>query len=107
MMLAGIFDIALVAILLTCAWLALTTPDLLRAVVLFIAFGLLAALAWVRLQAPDVALAEAAVGSGLTGALLLSTLSAMRRADARRRQSLPQQSTSQQPTMRTEEERRA
>jgi uncharacterized MnhB-related membrane protein len=86
MMLAGIFDIALVAILLACAWLALTTPDLLRAVVLFIAFGLLAALAWVRLQAPDVALAEAAVGSGLTGALLLSTLGAMQRAEARRKQ---------------------
>lgn len=85
MILAGIFDIALVTILLACAWLALTTPELLRAVVLFIAFGLLAALAWVRLQAPDVALAEAAVGSGLTGALLLSTLSAMQRAEARRK----------------------
>lgn len=83
-MLAGMFDIALVVILLASAWLALTTPDLQRAVVLFIAFGLLAALAWVRLQAPDVALAEAAVGSGLTGALLLSTLSAMQRAEAQR-----------------------
>lgn len=99
MMLAGIFDIALVAILLTCAWLALTTPDLLRAVVLFIAFGLLAALAWVRLQAPDVALAEAAVGSGLTGALLLSTLSAMQCAEARRK---PENASAT-----TEEERRA
>lgn len=79
------FDATLVIILLTCAWLALTTPNLLRAVMLFIAFGLLAALAWVRLQAPDVALAEAAVGSGLTGALLLSTLSAMQRAVQKRR----------------------
>ena len=41
----------------------------------FIAFGLLLALAWVRLEAPDVALAEAAIGAGLTGALLLSALS--------------------------------
>lgn len=41
----------------------------------FIAFGLLMALAWVRLQAPDVALAEAAIGAGLTGALLLAALS--------------------------------
>lgn len=79
------FDATLVIILLACAWLALTTPNLLRAVMLFIAFGLLVALAWVRLQAPDVALAEAAVGSGLTGALLLSTLSAMQRAAQRRR----------------------
>jgi uncharacterized MnhB-related membrane protein len=73
------FDIVLIATLIVCAWAALTTPDLLRAIVLFIAFGLLLAFVWVRLQAPDVALAEAAVGSGLTGALLISTLSAMRR----------------------------
>lgn len=45
MILAGIFDVVLVTMLLACAWLALTTPDLQRAVVLFIAFGLLAALA--------------------------------------------------------------
>jgi energy-converting hydrogenase B subunit D len=42
--------------------------------VLFIAFGLLMALAWVRLGAPDVALAEAAIGAGLTGALLMAAL---------------------------------
>jgi uncharacterized MnhB-related membrane protein len=33
---------------------------------------MLMALAWVRLSAPDVALAEAALGSGVTGALLLA-----------------------------------
>jgi len=32
------------------------------------------ALSWVRLDAPDVALAEAAIGAGLTGALLLAAL---------------------------------
>ncbi len=31
-------------------------------------------LVWVRLDAPDIALAEAAIGAGLTGALLLSAL---------------------------------
>ena len=36
-----------------------------RAVILFIAFGLLLALVWARLRAPDVALAEAAIGAGL------------------------------------------
>lgn len=76
-------DLLLVIALLVSAWFALTTADLLHGVILFIAFGLLVALAWVRLQAPDVAMAEAAVGSGLTGALLLSSLSAMRRAQAR------------------------
>lgn len=68
------FDVVLGFSLLWIAWLALTSLDLFRAIVLFIAFGLLMALAWVRLDAPDVALAEAAIGAGLTGALLLAAL---------------------------------
>ena len=60
--------------LLWLAWRTLASPDLFKAVVLFIAFGLLLALAWVRLAAPDVALAEAAIGAGLTGALLMAAL---------------------------------
>jgi uncharacterized MnhB-related membrane protein len=67
-------DIALMASLLVVAWFTLASTDLFQAVVLFIAFGLLLSLAWLRLQAPDVALAEAALGAGITGALLLSTL---------------------------------
>ena len=41
------------------------------AVVAFVANGILLALLWMTLRAPDVALTEAAVGAGVTGALLL------------------------------------
>lgn len=61
------------------AVLALASRDLFRAVVMFIVFGLLMALVWVRLEAPDIALAEAAIGAGLTGVLLLDTLGYLRR----------------------------
>lgn len=71
-----LFDALLVAALLWSAWRTLATPDLARAVVMFIIFGLLMALAWARLAAPDIALAEAAIGAGLTGALLLDALGA-------------------------------
>lgn len=71
------FDIILCLTLVWLAWHVLVSPDLFKAVVLFISFGLLMALAWVRLQAPDVALAEAAIGSGLTGALFLTALRRM------------------------------
>jgi uncharacterized MnhB-related membrane protein len=74
----GLFDAAVAALLLAIAWRALSVEDLFRAVVLFIAFGLVMTLAWVRLEAPDVALAEAAIGAGLTGALLLDTLGHLR-----------------------------
>jgi uncharacterized MnhB-related membrane protein len=72
------FDVLLGLGLLWLAWRALASPDLYKAIVLFVAFGLLMALAWVRLNAPDVALAEAAIGAGLTGALLLAALARLR-----------------------------
>lgn len=72
------FDGVLAAVLVWVAWRALTVADLFRAVVLFIAFGLLLTLAWVRLRAPDLALAEAAIGAGLTGALLIDAVGHLR-----------------------------
>lgn len=76
------FDLILIAAILCVAGGALLARDGFQMIVLFIVFGLLVALAWIRLRAPDVALAEAAIGSGLTGALLLKTWS---RLDAERR----------------------
>jgi energy-converting hydrogenase B subunit D len=72
------FDLLLTTALLWSAVRAITTQDLFRAVVLFIVFGLLMALAWARLDAPDIALAEAAIGAGLSGALLLDTVGHLR-----------------------------
>lgn len=69
-----LLDSLLVFALLATAVAALFSRDLFRAVVVFIAFGLLMAVAWVRLQAPDIALAEAAIGAGLTGVLLLDAV---------------------------------
>ena len=76
------FDGLLSIALLWLAWRSLNSPDLFKAIVLFIAFGLLMALAWVRLEAPDVALAEAAIGAGLTGACLLAALARLERSDS-------------------------
>ncbi|MCE9662574.1 DUF4040 domain-containing protein [Halomonas sp. M5N1S17] len=64
----------LAAGLLWLAWQALFTQRRFSAVVNFMAFYLLMALVWVRLDAPDIALAEAAIGAGVTGALLLTAL---------------------------------
>jgi multisubunit Na+/H+ antiporter MnhB subunit len=52
------------------------------AVVGFVAFGLLAALVWVGLGAPDVAMTETAIGSGLTGALLLGAAARLKPSEA-------------------------
>ena len=71
-------DVSLGLFLITIAWQSLVSPSLYRATVLFMVFGLVMAMAWARLGAPDIALAEAAIGAGLTGALLLSTLEVVR-----------------------------
>jgi len=70
-----ILDAMLIIALIGLAWLTLTNHNLRQAIIFFIAFGLLLALVWFRLAAPDVALAEAAIGAGLSGALFLTSLS--------------------------------
>jgi len=80
-MLQWAFDSLLALCLFWLSWRTLASPDLFKAIVLFISFGLLMALAWVRLAAPDVALAEAAIGAGLTGALLLAAWSRLTSMD--------------------------
>lgn len=71
---ALVIDELLLTAILGLGWGALSARSPRQAVVLFIAFGLVMALAWARLNAPDVALAEAAIGAGLSGALLLTAL---------------------------------
>ena len=79
--LLSIFDVLLAASLLGLAWTVMASRDLFRSAVLFIVFGLLMSLAWVRLGAVDIALAEAAIGAGLTGVLLLNTTGFLRRRE--------------------------
>ena len=70
----NLLDLLLAGLALGLGWAAVSSRDIKRSVVFFIAFGLLLAIVWARLGAPDLALAEAAIGAGLSGALLLSAL---------------------------------
>jgi multisubunit Na+/H+ antiporter MnhB subunit len=51
------------------------------AAIAFVVYGLLLAIAWVRLSAIDVALTEAAIGGGMTGTLLLGAVARLRSAE--------------------------
>jgi len=68
------FDAVLVLLLLGLAGTALHVRRLYTAVLLFVIFGLLLAITWARLGAVDLALAEAAIGAGLVGVMLLTAL---------------------------------
>jgi multisubunit Na+/H+ antiporter MnhB subunit len=77
-----VVTLVVVAVLL---WLALWTVvarDAFLAVAGFVVYGLLLSLLWVRLSGIDVALTEAAIGGGLTGALLLSAVGRLRGTEA-------------------------
>jgi multisubunit Na+/H+ antiporter MnhB subunit len=65
------FDALLCALIVAAAIAAVGGRDLFGSVVFFVVYGVLAAIAWTRLGAVDVALAEAAIGAGLTGVLLV------------------------------------
>ena len=64
-------DLLIAAAVLVLALAVVVARQAFTAVALFIAYGLLLALAWVRIDAVDVALTEAAIGAGLTGLLML------------------------------------
>lgn len=87
MMLA--LDITLAALVVILALWTVVAHQTFSAVVGFVAYGLVLALVWVRLQAVDVALTEAALGSGLTGALLLAAATRLRRTESSARLGRP------------------
>ncbi|MBC7252410.1 MAG: DUF4040 domain-containing protein [Actinobacteria bacterium] len=74
-------NLVLILLLLTTALLAVTARDLLAAVVVFSVYSLIMALMWQRLQAPDLALTEAAVGAGVTTVLFVITIFKTRRRE--------------------------
>ncbi|MFZ3236022.1 MAG: hydrogenase subunit MbhD domain-containing protein [Stellaceae bacterium] len=76
------FDAGLILLVLGVAAWVVAARDTFAAVVGFVAYGLLLAVAWVRLAAPDVALTEAAIGSGVTGGLLVGASARLRHAEA-------------------------
>jgi multisubunit Na+/H+ antiporter MnhB subunit len=78
MTIALAFDIGLVALLLFIATWTIAARDTFAASIGFVVYGLLLAIVWVRLSAVDVALTEAAIGSGLTGVMLLGAAARLR-----------------------------
>ncbi|MBC9206074.1 DUF4040 domain-containing protein [Roseomonas aerophila] len=77
-LLDGVLLLAVPAIALA----SLLSRRILPALAAFVAYGLLLALVWMRLGAPDVALTEAAVGGGVTGVLLIGAAARLRMPEA-------------------------
>ena len=66
---AFVFDAMLCLLLVGTAVSAVAGRDLFASIAFFVTYGILIGLAWLRLGAIDVALAEVAIGAGATGRL--------------------------------------
>jgi multisubunit Na+/H+ antiporter MnhB subunit len=78
MTILSVFDIGLVVLILGIGASTVAVRDAFAAVIGFVVYGLLLAIAWVRLSAVDVALTEAAIGGGMTGMLMLGAVARLR-----------------------------
>jgi multisubunit Na+/H+ antiporter MnhB subunit len=81
MTISCLFDIGLVGLILGIGAATIVARSAFAAVIAFVIYGLLLAIAWVRLAAVDVALTEAAIGGGMTGMLLLGAAARLRSAE--------------------------
>ena len=64
----------LLTLLVICALATAFTKRLLTAIVIYMSYSLVMSIVWVLLQAPDLAITEAAVGAGVTSILFFVTL---------------------------------
>jgi len=89
MTLALLLDASLLLLILAVAVWTVAVRDSFAAVVGYTVYGLLLALAWVRLAAVDAALTEAAIGGGLTGVLLIRAAVRLRASESAARAETP------------------
>jgi multisubunit Na+/H+ antiporter MnhB subunit len=80
MILLQALDIGLAFLVFAVAAWTVFAPGAFAATVGYVVYGLLLSLVWIRLFAVDVALTEAAIGSGVTGVLLIGAAARLRGA---------------------------
>ena len=74
MTLLEIFKIILLVLLVVCAIAVNLTKRVLPAIIIFMAYSTIMAVVWTLLESPDLAITEAAVGTGVTSILFFLTL---------------------------------
>lgn len=67
-------EIFLLIMLLICGIATCVKKNLMTSVIIFMAFSVIMSIVWALLEAPDLAITEAAVGAGISSVLLFITL---------------------------------
>ena len=79
MTLINIVEIVVSVLLILLAFLAINSKTLIKSVMFLSSLSMLAVIGFVILRAPDVAVTEAVIGSGLVTSLFVFTLLAVRK----------------------------
>ncbi len=67
-------NVILLLFIIVCAFAVSFTRNLLSAVIIFMAQGLVLSVVWIMLRSPDLAVTEAAVGAGISSILMFAAL---------------------------------
>ena len=71
-------EIILLSLLVIAAVAVCTMRHLLSAMIIFASYGVIMSIIWIMLAAPDLAITEAAVGTGIFGVLLFIVIKRIR-----------------------------
>ncbi|RFF28029.1 MULTISPECIES: hydrogenase subunit MbhD domain-containing protein [unclassified Wenzhouxiangella] len=81
MSVSDLFDLLILALLITCVLGIARVRDLATAVTLFAIYSFVLCLLWAHRGAPDVAMTEAAVGAGITAVLFFTAIAKIGRRE--------------------------
>lgn len=73
-----IIELMLLGLLLVCGIATCLSKNLLVSLVIYMAYSVIMSIIWALLEAPDLAITEAAVGAGISSVLLFLTLKKIR-----------------------------
>ena len=68
------FELLLLGLLVICGVTTCMAKNLLTSLIIFMAYSVIMSIVWALLEAPDLAVTEAAVGAGVSSLLLFLTL---------------------------------
>lgn len=72
------FEVLLLVFLVACALTAVLVPSTMITILTYMGFSIVMSVVWLILQAPDLAITEAAVGAGVSTVLYFLTLMKIR-----------------------------
>ena len=73
-----IYELVLLGLVVVCGICTCLSKNLMVSLIIFMAYSVIMSVIWVLLQAPDLAITEAAVGAGISSVLLFLTLKKIR-----------------------------